>query len=99
MSVKIMNDLIAKRANNIDQTRKMVEAGVKPEQQDQYDLLMNDFNSLTKQIEDMRTMEKVDDILEDVMTPKDVDDKKAFEKMQEAMTAHYEIPNSQAAPE
>ena len=26
-------------------------------------------------------------------------DKKAFEKMQEAMTTHYEIPNSQAAPE
>lgn len=79
MSVKIMNDLIAKRANIIDQTRKMVEAGVKPEQQDQYNLLMNDFNSLTKQIEDLRTMEKVDDILEDIATPNVVDEKKAFE--------------------
>lgn len=77
MNEKILNNLIAERAKVTDKVRKMVEDGVKPEQQEEYDKYMTDFNNLTKQIDDLKTMDAIEDKVEEIAKP--VDSKKAFE--------------------
>lgn len=78
MSEKLLNNMIAERAKITNKVRDMVEAGVKPEQQEEYDKYMADFNNLTKQIEDIRTMSKAEDVVETITAPI-VDEKKSFE--------------------
>lgn len=58
--LKVLNDKIAERAAIGNQIRKMIEAGVTPEMQENYDQAVADFGKLTGQIEDLRKVDALD---------------------------------------
>ena len=77
MNEKILNNLIAERVRISNRVREMIEAGVKPEDQGNYDQAMADFANFTKQIEDMKSMSKIEDIVQTIDAP--IDSRKGFE--------------------
>jgi len=76
MNAVLMNNIIAERAKITDKVRRMVEAGVKPEQQEEYDKYMADFNRLTSQLEDLKKLDVEDGI--EVVVDKPIDEKAGF---------------------
>lgn len=55
--LKVLNDKIAERAAIGTKIREMIEAGVTPEMQGNYDQAVADFAQLTKQIDDLRQVD------------------------------------------
>lgn len=69
MNDKTMNNLIAERAKVHARVKAMVEAGVKPEDQANYNQAVEDFKNLTAQIDDLKDMASKMDKIEDVFEP------------------------------
>lgn len=60
-NTKMLNELIAKRANVSNIIRGMIGEGVAPENQHNYDKAVADFTAMTKQINDLKMIEGLDD--------------------------------------
>ncbi|TLN05613.1 phage major capsid protein [bacterium] len=69
MSQKIMNELIAKRANLTNLIRGMVDNGITNENQHNYDKAIADFQAMTKQIDDLKMIDAAADKFEDIIKP------------------------------
>lgn len=76
MSAKTMNELIAKRANLTNLIREMVGNGITNENQHNYDKAIADFTAMTKQIDDLKMIEGIDNSFTDII--KNVNPKEGF---------------------